>query len=51
MNRIWHRKMWHTDNKKKWAKRNNGRYTTAKSRKHQKVCKKGKLQVLGNIGS
>ena len=50
-NGIWHRKMCHAHNRKKWIKTNNGRNKTTKSRKKQKARKKEKLQVLGNIGS
>ena len=42
--------MRHVHNEK-WKKTNNGRNRTAKSRKNQNTWRKGKLQLLGNIGS
>ena len=50
MNGIWHRKVCNNHNEK-WKVTNNGRNRTAKSRKNQNFRRKGKLQVLGNIGS
>ena len=35
----------------KWKKTNNRRNTSAESRKNQKTRRKGKYQVLGDIGS
>ena len=46
-NRIWHWKMRHAHGKE-W-KRHNGKNRTAKSKKHQNVWRKEKLQILGNI--
>ena len=42
--------MCYTPNEK-WKKTNNGRNRTRKSRKNKNAWRKGKLQVLGNIGS
>ena len=42
--------MRHADNEK-WKKKNNGMNRTAESVKNQNALRKGKLQVLGNIGS
>ena len=42
--------MCHAHNEK-WKRTNNWRNRTAKSRKNQNGLRKGKLQVLGNIGS
>ena len=47
---IWHRKMRHVHNEK-LEKRNNRRNRTTKSGKNLNAGRKGKLQVLGNIGS
>ena len=50
-NEIWHWKM-SCDHKEKWEKTNNERNRTAKAKKKiLNVWKKGKLQVLGNIGN
>ena len=49
-NGICHRKICHGHNEK-WNTTNNGRNRRAKLRKNQNAQRKGKLQVLGNIGS
>ena len=49
-NGIWHGKISYTHNQK-WKKTNNGRNKTAKLRKKQNTWRKGKLQVIGNIGN
>ena len=49
-NGIWQWKICQADNEN-WKKRNSGKNRTTKSGKHYKVLRRGKLQVLENIGS
>ena len=49
-NGIWHRKMWHANNKKR-KMTNDERNRTTISRKNQNGQRKGNLETLANTGS